>query len=113
MEFEKATRLSESLLWKLQNDAYSEFGIEAWSRQGVPSYITSNPFIARCYAHVVLGYIRDLIAQGTLVANEPIYLFDLGAGTGRFGFLFLKELLCLQEHGEGELYKHHLCPVFV
>ena len=93
MEFEKATRLSESLLWKLQNDAYSEFGIEAWSRQGVPSYITSNPFIARCYAHVVLGYIRDLIAQGTLVANEPIYLFDLGAGTGRFGFLFLKELL--------------------
>ncbi|MBA3815845.1 MAG: hypothetical protein H0X29_04865 [Parachlamydiaceae bacterium] len=102
-------RLSLSLLWTLQCDAYRQFGIGAWSKKGVPSYITSNSFIAKCYAHVVLGYFRDGFDQKVFDFNHPVYLFDLGAGTGRFAYLFLKELFRLI--GEGPLTQIKLCYV--
>lgn len=88
-------RLSQSLLWTLQYEAYCQFGVGAWSQKGVPSYITSNSYTTKCYAHVIFGYLRDLLAQNVLDLNHPIYLFDLGAGTGRFAYLFLKELSSL------------------
>jgi hypothetical protein len=88
--------LSKSLLWELQNRAYTQFGIDAWSREGVPFYLTSNPFIAKQYAHIVLGYLRDNLE--TLDQSLPLYILDLGAGTGRFAYLFLKKLtLYLQQ----------------
>ena len=90
ISLEGPTRLSHSLLWKLQKKAYTEFGPAAWTTKGVPSYVTSNPLVARSYAQVILGYIRDCLP--TLDRNEPFYIFDLGAGTGRFGYLFLKNL---------------------
>lgn len=92
---EKPTRLSLSKLWELQNAAYTQFGPKAWSSKGVPSYVTSNPYIARAYAHVVLGYFRDCLipeARTPIDPSEPVYIFDLGAGTGRFGYLFVKML---------------------
>lgn len=92
---EESARLSTSLIWQLQIAAYSQFGADAWASKQVPSYITSNPYIARQYAHVVLGYIRDCLrtdAPVKLDLSEPLYIFDLGAGTGRFGYLFLKTL---------------------
>lgn len=92
---ESEKRLSHSVLWDLQQKAYREFGIKAWSQHGVPSYITSNSFTARCYAHVVLGFIRDCLAKKLLDISHPIYLLDLGAGSGRFAYLFLQELLSL------------------
>lgn len=90
-------RLSESLLWKLQHEAYTQFGVSAWGDKGVPFYITSNPFTAKQYAHLVLGYLRDCLAAKKLDFSEPVYLLDLGAGTGRFAYLFLKELLSFLE----------------
>lgn len=93
---EKKQRFSESILWKLQNEAYCQFGPEAWSQKGVPFYLTSNPYTAKQYASVVLGYIRDCLKSDSPTPFDlahPIYIFDLGAGTGRFGFLFLKELM--------------------
>lgn len=86
-------RLSRSLLWKLQYEAYCQYGIEAWNQYGVPFYITSNSFTAKSYAHVVLGYLRDGLANQSIDPGHPVYLFDLGAGTGRFAYFFLKELL--------------------
>lgn len=88
-------RLSQSLLWDLQYEAYSQYGIGAWSQKGVPSYITSNSYTTKCYAHVVLGYLRDGLSQNVFDLNHPVYLFDLGAGTGRFAYQFLKELFQL------------------
>jgi tetratricopeptide (TPR) repeat protein len=92
---EKSMRLSQSMLWKLQMAAYCTFGPEAWSTKGVPFYVTSNPFIARQYAQVVLGFIRDCLAPTAptpLRLEEPVYILDLGAGSGRFAYMFLKSL---------------------
>lgn len=88
---DKEKPLHKSLLWKLQENAYSQFGPKAWSEKGVPFYVTSNPWTAKAYAHLVLGYLRDV----KLDFKEPLYLLDLGAGTGRFAYLFLKEFFKL------------------
>lgn len=87
--------LSKSRLWELQYAIYNYYGPEAWTRAGVPFYMTSNPYTARQYAKMALGYIRDCVRGVSGKAFDPahpIYIFDLGAGTGRFGYLFLREL---------------------
>lgn len=109
---EKNKRMSKSMLWKLQSAAYCQFGPNAWSLQGVPFYVTSNPFTARTYAQIVLGYLRDCIAKegaASIDLSKPLYIFDLGAGTGRFGYLFLKELKKLLI--TSDLLKIKLCYV--
>jgi hypothetical protein len=89
-------RLSQSILWQLQRNYFQHQGIEAWSQGAVPHYITSNPFIAEAYARVVLGFLRDWQAaaqanndSAALDPAEPVYIIELGAGPGRFGFHFL------------------------
>lgn len=91
---ESEKRLSESLLWELQKTAYQQFGPSAWSKKGVPFYLTSTPMIAHHYASIVLGFLRDLLKQNADV-SQPIYIFDLGAGSGRFSYLFLKHFLSM------------------
>ncbi len=86
-------QLSKSKLWALQEKAYTEFGPQAWSEKGVPFYITSNPLTVKKYVAVTLGYIRDIINNKTFDSAHPLYIFDLGAGSGRFGYLFTKYLL--------------------
>lgn len=93
---EKDQRLSQSALWDLQTAAYCQFGPQAWMGKGVPFYPTSNPYIARQYAQVVIGYLRDCLQENSPTPIDPsktVYLLDLGAGSGRFGYLFLKSLL--------------------
>lgn len=93
---EKKQKFSESILWKLQNEAYSRFGPSAWIEKGVPFYLTSNPYTAKQYAALAVGFLRDCLQTGAstpIDIEQPLYIFDLGAGTGRFGYLFLKELL--------------------
>lgn len=109
---EDRKRLSESILWKLQNEAYCQFGPQAWSQKGVPSYVTSNPFTCREYAEVVVGYLRDCLAPDAATpidCTQPVYILDLGAGTGRFGYLFLESLGSLLS--SPELRKVKLCYV--
>ncbi|MEC7838530.1 MAG: tetratricopeptide repeat protein [Chlamydiota bacterium] len=90
---EENKRLSESKLWELQEKAYTQYGPEAWADKGVPFYITSSPYTAKKYASVVLGYVRDVIRNKQLHPEKPIYIFDLGAGSGRFGYLFVQFFL--------------------
>ncbi|MCB1118814.1 MAG: SAM-dependent methyltransferase [Chlamydiia bacterium] len=75
---------SQSQIWELQLLAYRAFGLEAWSKEGVPFYVTSNPWIAKQYALVVAGFLEDRDPK------ETVTIFDLGAGTGKFAYLFLK-----------------------
>src|SRR6185369_11831847 len=86
---EENQRLSESLLWRLQRNYFERQGIEAWRSGAVPHHITSSPFIADAYAKVVMGFLRDW----KLDRRAPIYIVELGSGSGRFAYAFLKKFL--------------------
>jgi hypothetical protein len=87
MVLEHKQRLSRSILWKLQRDFFSRRGIEAWKQDGVPHFITSNPFIADAYAKLAFAFLRD--CRPELDPGQPFYILELGSGHGRFGYLFL------------------------
>lgn len=77
----------------------------------VPQFVTSNAFIAHQYAKIVVHWMRDCfqfaprgrIGQGLkqnswrVELDSPLYIIEVGAGSGRFGFLFLTSLLELRE----------------
>ena len=99
---DKGKPLSQSILWKLQRNFFEGQGIEAWRQGTVPHYITSNPFIANAYAKVVFGFIRDCTGVTGDSANDsfppfdpnhPLYIIELGSGSGRFAYHFLKKFL--------------------
>lgn len=87
---EAKQRLSRSVLWQLQRNYFERQGIEAWRSGAVPHHITSSPFIADAYARVVLGFLRDL--------SQPVHIVELGSGSGRFAYSFLKKFLSLQRN---------------
>ena len=76
------TRLSASLLWQLQARFYEEKGMACWSQGIVPHYVSSHPFLAHCYAKMII----QRLSSGQ---SGPVYLLELGAGSGRFTFHFL------------------------
>ncbi len=85
---ESDKRLSECLLWKMQEDFYSNAGIEAWNQ--VPFYPTCNAFIGRTYAELILSFLLD--TYQTLDASQPVYVIELAAGSGGLSFYVTKEL---------------------
>jgi tetratricopeptide (TPR) repeat protein len=94
---ERSQRVSNSILWELQRNYFARQGIEAWRQNVVPHYVTSNPFIAAAYATVVFGFLRDCQAASAcpLDCSQPVYIVELGSGSGRFAFHFLKEFLAV------------------
>lgn len=91
MLLEAGVPLSRSAIWKIQRDYFAECGIEAWNRGEMPHYITNNPFMAKAYAEVVSGWLRDcatLAGEG----SDPVYIVELGSGLGRFAYHFLRRL---------------------
>lgn len=94
---EKAVPLSESLIWRLQREAYAERGLKTWTEDLVPQFITNNPFIAEIYARIVSGFLCDCVEHRrgkaeALSEQKPLRVLELGAGCGKFSFLFLKNL---------------------
>lgn len=92
--------LSQSLIWRLQRDFYVQRGLKVWTEDLVPSYITNNPFIAEIYAQIVAGFISDCMdlpqkAGRPLSPENPLRILELGAGTGKFSYLFLRKLTLL------------------
>lgn len=99
--FERKQRLSRSVVWQLQRDYFARHGIEAWSSGAVPHHVTSSPFIADAYARVVLGFLRDCLSAQTsssaaIDPSQPVYFVELGAGSGRFAYVFLKKFLSIR-----------------
>lgn len=94
---EQDQRLSQSGIWKLQRTFFEQQGIRAWSRNTIPSYITTNPFIANAYGKVVFGFLRDWYsaAGNSLDVSQPVYIIELGSGSGRFSYHFLKKFMDL------------------
>lgn len=94
-------RLSKSLLWRLQRNYFERHGIDAWRSGAVPHHITSSPYIADAYARVVMGFLRDWSVHSDersfipLDRRQPVHIIELGSGSGRFAYLFLKKFLNL------------------
>jgi tetratricopeptide (TPR) repeat protein len=88
---EQNKRFSQSALWRMQREYFDKEGINAWVNQ-VPFYITSNPFIANSYAQLVISFIRDWTKKHPDSKNHPFYIMELGTGSGRFSYYFVKTL---------------------
>lgn len=89
---EPPVRFSESQIWKIQRHYFQTMGIRAWQTE-VPFYISSNAYTGRLYAHCVVQFIRDWRKTHPQAKKETFYLLELGAGTGKFSFYFLKSFL--------------------
>ncbi len=87
---ETAGRLSRSVLWRLQRRFFERRGMAAWSEGIVPHHVTCNPYLARAYGQVILGFMRDWRDQ--LDPSQPLYVVELGAGSGRLAFHVLRQL---------------------
>ena len=90
-DLEPDLSFSASVLWKLQREYFENAGVSAWSTHTVPLYVTNNPALARSYAWILSAWIEEQADA------QPISIVELGAGSGRFSFLLLRQLELLFE----------------
>jgi tetratricopeptide (TPR) repeat protein len=88
---ESGVPLSQSVIWRLQREFYEQRGLKAWTEDMVPQFITNNPFIAEIYARLVFSFLGDCTRSEVSTAN-PLRILELGAGVGKFSYLFLRHL---------------------
>lgn len=81
--------LSRSVIWPLQREFYIQRGIKVWTEDLVPQFITNNPFIAEIYSRIAFNFVADC---GDVSTTSPLRIFELGAGVGKFSYLFLRKL---------------------
>lgn len=93
---EEKQQFSKSALWAAQREYYDTEGIDAWAAD-VPFYVTSNPFIAHCYANVAIRFIQDWVRKNPEACDEPFYFLELGTGPGQFSYYLLKTFLEIQD----------------
>lgn len=89
---EPAVPLSQSVIWDIQRRYFEHAGQDAWSRGTVPHYVTTNAHVARAYARVIAAWAEDLRASEQGLPDGPLRVVELGAGSGRLGFLLAHEL---------------------
>jgi tetratricopeptide (TPR) repeat protein len=92
---ERDVPLSHSLIWRRQREFYAQRGLKAWREDRVPEYITNNPFITEIYARIVAEFLGECMVAGgeqNLSAQRPLRILELGSGSGKFSYLFLRQL---------------------
>eukprot|EP00753_Platysulcus_tardus_P019826 PLAT7566.1.p1 GENE.PLAT7566.1~~PLAT7566.1.p1 ORF type:complete len:572 (+),score=191.14 PLAT7566.1:28-1716(+) len=104
---EDGCRLSRSRLWPLMRSFYASAGAEAWKGGEVPSFITSNAFIAHRYALMLRAWWRD--CKRAAACGEQAVVVEVGAGSGKLGFLVIRALQ--QLIGKDELARMKLLYV--
>src|SRR5258708_15113631 len=96
---ERDVPLSQSLIWRLQREFYIQRGLRAWTEDMVPNFLTNNPFIAQIYARIVFEFLGDCVEFGPKESrpspDRPLRILELGAGPGKFAYLFLRNLTTL------------------
>jgi tetratricopeptide (TPR) repeat protein len=111
---ERDVPLSQSMIWRLQRDFYVKRGLNAWNEDLVPSYITNNPFIAEIFAGIVVAFVQDCLSSAqhtspSLSRENPLRILELGAGTGKFSYLFLRKLTDLLQNHNIPLHLMRYC----
>lgn len=97
---EDFTSFSKCHLWKLMMSFYDRQGVDSWAQGIVPHFITSNAFIGHSYAKVLLGFLRDCMSPQNPMAldtDEPLYIVELGAGSGKFSHFMIQSLIEMKE----------------
>lgn len=84
---ESGKTLSQCLIWKMLEDYYEHAGQSAWDT--IPYHPTSNPFVGEVYADILISFLNDYLPR--LKKNEPLYIIELGAGSGLFSCHVLSE----------------------
>jgi hypothetical protein len=94
VRLEDPVPLSESIIWRLHEEYFASAGIGAWATGAVPHVVTTGPILALSYARIVEGFVADCRdgCFGPVDPGQPLFVVELGAGSGRFGFQFLKAL---------------------
>jgi hypothetical protein len=82
-------KLSESQLWQLQENFFEHSGLDAWPK--VPFYSTSRMPFCEAYADMVLAFMLEYAEH--LDFYKPLYIIELGGGTGCFTYRFLNLLV--------------------
>ena len=78
-------RFSKSKLWESQKDYYKSLVVsDAWGKDIIPFFNTSNNFIANKYAKIIKNILDN--------TTETLYILELGSGHGRFAYLLQKAL---------------------
>lgn len=88
---DKDKKFSESALWDYQRAYFDREGVDAWVKE-VPHYVTSNPFLANCYAHMAVRLAQDWARKHPDAKNHPFYIMELGTGCGQLSFYILKKI---------------------
>jgi RimJ/RimL family protein N-acetyltransferase len=88
------TRLSQSPFWQRQHRLWEREGARPQTKNIVPHYFADGPFLAQAFAQIVIAYLDDCFAANhnrpaRQDRENPIYIVELGAESGRFSFHFL------------------------
>ena len=92
---EGAVPFAASRLWQLQRQYFAQRGRHAWRDGAVPHYVTTNPAMAAATAEVLVAFRLDRLRRDPAAA--PLLICELGAGSGRFSYHLLLQLLELCE----------------
>lgn len=93
---DKDKKFSESAIWEYQRDYFDREGVDAWVKE-VPHYVTSNPFLANCYANMAVRLAQDWARKYPDAKNHPFYIMELGTGCGQLSFYILKKIKQLRK----------------
>jgi tetratricopeptide (TPR) repeat protein len=101
-------RLSDSFIWRRHRAFYDAQGIEAWTSGTIPWFVTSNASVARAYAQVIDGFLRD-VADGAFGPIDPdaiVHIVEIGAGHGRLSYMLVERIAALAKAGEGQRFRY-------
>ncbi|MCB9797050.1 MAG: hypothetical protein H6741_30565 [Alphaproteobacteria bacterium] len=78
MDNEAPARFSRSPIWRTHRAYFDEAGPRAWTEDGLPTQVTTGAMLAEAYAELLVDF-AELAARDP---EAPVYVVELGAGTG-------------------------------
>lgn len=82
-------RLSESMLWQLQEQYFERQRTDMWT--GDQFYSTNRMPFVEAYVELVTAALTD--CASICDPEEPLYILEIGGGSGCFAFRFLNDLV--------------------
>ncbi len=86
---EQDVRFSRSILWALQRQFYLENGINFWRERA--SFTSASTVAVSACVDLLLTCLNERVVHINL--DAPVYLLELGTGSGCFAYRFLKDFM--------------------